>query len=131
LDDRLPDPVAIGRPRYRLDNQSGQTIAVVRIFEPGVWFDHRRRRKVGAQFGRVEEWPPVLPLAAIAAVANNTGAVREQLCDRCPRDRRMQPVDMVTNLIVEAELACFAKLHDASRRKALRMRGNAKTVARG
>ena len=111
--------------------EAGKAKAVVRIFEPSVRLDHRCRRKVGAQFGRVEEWAPVLPRAVVAAVSDDSGAMREQLRDRCLRDRGMKPIDVPPDAVVETKAACFAKLHDASHRKALRMRGDAKTMARG
>jgi hypothetical protein len=103
---------------------------VVRIFEPGVRLDDRCRRKIGAQLGRAEEWAPVLPLAAIAAVANDPGAVREQLTDCRGRDLRMQALDVPPDAVVEAKLALFTQLHDAGGSKALRMGSHPETVSR-
>ena len=97
VDDRLLDPAAIGRSRYRLDDETGKAIAVVRIFEAGVWLDYRCRRKIGPQLRRVEEWAAVLPLTAVAPVANDAGAVREKLRDRGLRNRRMEAVDVLSD----------------------------------
>ena len=69
-------------------------------------------------------------MAGIVAVADKAGAVREKLRDRGFRDRGVQALDKLPDGIVELELALFAQLQDAGRGEALRMRGDAKAMAR-
>ncbi len=69
-------------------------------------------------------------MTAIGAVADDTGAMREQLGDRHLRHRLMEIADILPDRIVEPELAPLAQFHDARRREALGMRGDPETVAR-
>src|SRR5271166_371016 len=130
VDDRLFDPAAKGGSSHRLDNKTGEAIAVIRIFEAGVWLDHRCRRKVDSELRYAGEWATVLPRGCIATVANDAGGVREKLRDRGLRDRGMEALDVLPDAVVESELTRFAELHDPGGSEALRMRGHAKPVTR-
>ena len=108
-----------------------ETVAVVGVFEAAV---RRQRRSLGerrAQLVLAEERAAVLPLAGIGAVADQPGAVRQQLRERHLGDGRMQAVNKPPCRIVELEPARFAQFHDRGGGEALRMRSDAKAVTRG
>src|SRR5215469_4849791 len=128
LDDLAPDPAAIRLSGHRFNDETGQAVTVVRVFKAGIGLDDRRRRQIGAQLRFVEEWTRVLPLAAVGAIADDAGAVREQLGDRRLRNRRVKALHILTGAVVETELALFAKLHDAGSGETLGMRRDTKTM---
>ena len=92
---------------------------MVRILEAGIRLDYRGRCKIRQQLSFAEERSPILPLAAVGAVAGDTGAVRKQLGDCRRRNLRMQALDVPPDAIIKAELTLFAKLHNAGGSKAL------------
>ncbi|MGY4428991.1 hypothetical protein ACVWWO_001468 [Bradyrhizobium sp. F1.13.1] len=103
----------------------------VGIFEACARLDYGRQLQFREQLARVEIGTAVDELTGIGAVARQSRAVRQHLRNRRFRDARMQAGDILANGIVEPELALLAQLHDAGRGKALRVRGDAETVARG
>ncbi len=110
LDDRAPDPVAIGRPGHRLDDETDKSEAMVRVFEAGIGVNDRRRRQISTKLRFVEERAGVAPLATVGPIADDTGAVRQQLRERRLGDRRVEAVDVLPGAVVEGELTLFAQL---------------------
>src|SRR5437868_269631 len=74
--------------------------------------------------------PAVGELPGVRAVANKAGAVRQQLLDRGPGNIRVQVLHEPVDSGVEVQAPAFPELEDSGRREGLRMRGDAKAVAR-
>jgi hypothetical protein len=118
-DDGALDPVGIGLAGDGLDDETGEAVAVVRIFEAAIRIEHGRCAQRSLQLAGVEERAAVLPLAGVGAVADKAGAVREQLRDRRLGHGRMQPLDVAADGIVELQLALLAQFHDTGGGEAL------------
>ena len=124
------DPGAVGLAADGLDHQAEQAVAVVRVLEAGAAPDHRRRLELRAQLGCVEKRAPVDELAGVGPVAHHAGGVRKELGERCARERRMQPADVAPHRVREPQPLLLPQLHDAGGGEALRVRRDAKQVAR-
>src|SRR4051794_24375610 len=113
LDDLTLDPTAVGFTGDCLDREAEESEAVVRIFVPRIALDHRRLLKVSQQFVGARERATILEIPGIGTVAHDARAVRKELahCRFC--DLRMQPLDVLANRVVQAQLAGFAQFHNA------------------
>ena len=113
-----------------LDHQADETEPVVGILEARVGLDGGSGLEIGHQLLGVEEGAPIQELAGLLAVADDAGAVREDLAERGAGNPRVQALDVVSDRIVELELTLLAQLHDAGGGVALGVRGDAKAMAR-
>src|SRR5262249_25465618 len=115
----------------RFDDQSNQTVPVIRVLEPRIGLDDRRALEIGPQFRRIMEGPAIAELPGVVPLPDEPSTVGEQLGDGHPIHRGMEVADVIACRVVELEPLLLAQLHDAGGGEALRMRGDAKAVARG
>src|SRR6266568_2022097 len=129
IDHLAPDPCEIGFARDRLDDQAGEPVAVIGIFETRIGLDDRRLLQAGRKLACVVEWPPIKKLTGVVAVADQSCAVREKLRDGRRCDRRMEIGDELSRGVIELELALLAELQTAGSDEALRNRAHPKVMA--
>src|SRR5262245_22663710 len=104
-----PDPVIVRFAGHGRDDLSEQAIAMVRIFEARTCFDRRWQiGEIREQLALVEEWRPVEEIAAVQAIAHESGAVRQQLADPCLRALLVQAFDIVAGARIEVNLVLIA-----------------------
>src|SRR5215475_973744 len=130
IDDLALDPDGVGLAGDRLDREPEQSVAVVGVFEACVRRDRRYLSQLGQKLIGLEVRPPIRELSGVATVADQPGAVREQLRDRGLRDLLMQLLDVVADCIVELQSLQLPQPHDAGRQKGLAVRGDAEAVPR-
>ena len=120
-------------------NGSPVTASITRPMRPNPWLEYLKR-VLGSMAGAA--WRSAISssasrkgrrsqeLAGLLAVADDAGAVGEDLAERGAGNPRVQTVDVVSDRVVELELALLAQLHHAGGGEALGMRGDAKAMAR-
>src|SRR5262249_12075394 len=111
-------------------DQTEQAKAVIGIFEARGGVDNGWCLEIVQQLVDTKEWPASGELAVVGAIANDAGAMRQDLAQGCARDSRVQAIDIKAGSVVEPELALFTQLQNAGCGEALRVRGDAKAMAR-
>src|SRR5260221_2209361 len=112
VDDLALDPGAIALAGDRLDDEPGEAIAVIRIFEPRIRLDRGAGAEILADQFDGGKAPAGAPLTAIVAGARQAGAVPEQVRDGHVRHRLVQIADILPDRIVEPQPALLTQLHD-------------------
>src|ERR1019366_10633729 len=108
IDDLALDPGGERLAGEGLDREADEAESVVGILESRVGLDRGRGLEIRHQLVRVEEAAPIRELARILPVADDAGAVRQDLAKRGAGNPRVQIPDVMPDLIVELELALFA-----------------------
>jgi hypothetical protein len=129
IDDLALKPRTIGFARNALDDRAEQRVAVVGVLEARVALERRGRLQVRGKLGRAQEGAAPGELPAVGPVAHYAAAVRKQLGKRHPPQRRMQPLDVPPDRVVQPQPAFLAQLHHGGRGKALRMRSDPEAVS--
>jgi hypothetical protein len=127
-DDLPADPVGVAFAGRGLDDEPQEAETYVRIFEARIRVDDRRPRQLRAQFGFVEKGAPLLPERGVDAVAHHSRTVRKKLGDRRLASRRVEPVHMPADRVVEMQLARLMQPEDPGGREGFRVRSDAEAV---
>src|SRR5258708_27287474 len=126
LENLTTEPLDVALARYGFDDETGERIAMIGIFQSRVRLDHRRQLEIVAELLLVRERGATFPVRRLPSVAKYSGRVREQLRDRRRGDVAMQSLDIVSDGIVNLQPTLLAQFQDGRCCERLGMRRNAK-----